>query len=291
MNKKHFYTPIYTYTFSVLFATVSLLSSPAPVNAASPIANTITGKLVDSEGNPPVTAQTVFIADMSFLSDSNAALATPSERLSSHSVINNVVKDTSVTNQCAAPSVPYKSYSCTNNSGEFSLAVPSDSIGPEHLAIAGKRVAIKINIAGNTFGVNLGTITVPNVISDKPNKVAIVSLAATHANNMAQNLNTSNSSVISYLFDSEILTGYGIQLSDINIEYFTHLRPSTDKASILDTHRFSTVLIKGTWQEILKQYSQTTVNKMLQFVEQGGTLLIKNNISSSKNTSISDQYI
>jgi len=261
-----------------VIALLSLFS--LPVSAAQSLPGKIFGKLIDSRNNTAISQHTIYIADLSMLSDRNSRLTAP--RLKSALPSSNNAA-------CDKPKLPYKTYTCTNANGEFTLVVQTATSNPYYLAIVGQQGAVKINATSSQM--NIGNI---HFTAKMPHsmKIAIISLSAhTSSIRLGHKINTGLSKVVSYLFDSEILSAYGIDISNNDIEYYRNLSNDTDGNSILDVTRFMTVLVKGTWQEILTQHSPETIKLMLKFVEQGGTLLIKDNKTYSSLNSEVNLYI
>jgi len=291
------YPPYYnrTKSCSVVTGAISLLTIlvlllPAQTRAktgaelspkfTATLVTKVSGTLVNHDGITPIAMKTIFVADYSALALRNTNMV-GSRRASDGTIhAKNYPKfyndrqpqSASVSSACLPPKTPYLGYTCSNSKGEFSLQFPSNATQAYQLSVSG--YALRLKIDTTRIHATLGIVRVEETVTPQTEPIAIVSIVLPSLTN---HLNTGNSKVTSYLLDSDILSAYGIDSTDSNIAYHSSFMLNAEGISIFDVARFSTILVKGSWQELSTHIDQNTLKLMLDYVKNGGRLLIKDN--------------
>lgn len=190
---------------------------------------------------------------------------------------------------CRKPQISVLSFACSDETGHFNLALPSVPTLPLVVTIAKNGMSMNITIGLDDLGSDVGQIALDAAqLAEKLDRIAIVENVTPFVksglanqsidlqNMDAQNIVAQNNGETA--MDSEYLLGYGLDVIQSNVEYpgFAALFRDDDRDGRMDIFHYSTVLLKTSWKTVLSQIDANKRQILLDYVEQGGQLLITN---------------
>jgi len=186
-----------------------------------------------------------------------------------------ILKDGS---SCIKPQFAVLSFACSDDTGHFNLSLPSVPALPLVVTVAKNGMTMNITLDLDDLGGDVGEIALDAAqLGEKLDRIAIVDnvtpFVKSRLNEKAMALQSTGDAM-----DSEFLLGYGLDVIQSNVEYpgFAALFRDDNHDGRLDIFNYSTVLLKTSWKTVLSQIDPSKRQVLLDYVEQGGQLLITN---------------
>jgi len=183
------------------------------------------------------------------------------------------------TTTCERPKVAVLSFTCSDENGNFSLALPNLPALPVVISVSKDSMTASVSLGLDDLGGDIGQIALDTALmEDNLDRIAIVDKFSSFVKSgMSANEQSAQESS-ELMMNSEFLTAYGLDILQSNVEYpgFDTLFNDSDNDGRLDIYNYATVLLKTSWKSGLSQIDATKKQVLLDYVEKGGQLLINN---------------
>lgn len=276
----------------------NLQTKPAHTPTIHRADNMVTGTLLDIDGVSPVANATLYIPNISLAKRSTiSSLSLSSIEQTPLSYKNNKYQDIRyIENTCTPPPVPFVTFACTDNNGDFSLKLTSLQSLPIQVNILKADRYSSIDLSLNDIDSDLGTImfSTQNNTTTTTSKIAIVLTPETGSDIGGRQIDTANIvEPYSSLVSAEMLDQHGIDTSTSSVEFanFELLMKDQDGDAIADINHYSAVLIAAGWKREWSRLNETSRNILLQYVENGGQLFFSKPSKQSKIEHALEEFI
>ena len=223
----------------------------------------VRGRLVDDKGNPLARA-TVYFPNLQ--PRGNKPLS--SYQLGSISIESGA---------CQKPKLPFYSFTCTDTNGNFHLHLLGSASQPLRLAFDYLQQEMSIALSINDMSTDLGSITLRKSELERT-KIAIVMDLFNPFEPIARQLDQSNPLLMHQELTHRFFKHY--QLNEYEYEVFfpslSSLFQDSNSDGKADIHLYKSIYLNSRGEEDMQKLSKKQKAVLLEFVSNGGELLITN---------------
>lgn len=226
--------------------------------------NLVHGKLVSKNTDMPIAGATVYVPK------DITAEKKPLSDLSLNSAIEQTMG-------CKAPSEPYASFACTDDYGNFTIAVTSASNFALKLKFQHEKSIISTDLSLDDLDSDIGTIafTTMNQIEEKK-KIAIVLDLQSEYSQMSNSMDDIIPHNLKVEFEQEFSKMYEIDENQYDVEFmaFNSLFEDKDDDKRSDIFNYAMVYLITPGNEDLSDINKEYKLTLLDFISKGGELFV-----------------